>query len=516
MDYDKFGSDLKDRLMLFKNDIYLSKRYSLVYLILLVLCTLTRFEMKNYLHPQWDILVFLVLAVMGVLCIAYYVGHSEDSEIHKTIFIVILIFGIIFSFVSPICFGPDEVEHFVRAELTSRGVFFPKAVNYTYQTIQSSLDLIQAGKISLGPFDHMDFFNSTVFHTTADTQPINNTLVSYPNVFAQNPFYGYLAPAIGMFIAKLFNLNAIWLLWLGRIFNTILYAGLVAVPVKKTPILKIPVSVFACIPFAIYLSATVSIDALIGGLSILATCYFLYLYKCPKITYKHIIKYTLLVVFLGTCKVTCFAFIILLVFLPRENFAEKKYYLYGFPIILISFIAALLWSRFYANPGFYQSGFRFFYCIVANVNPGEQINYMLANKKYTIMEAIRTLNHFSPIMVIRGADFNLLNFLFLGGVGLMYPVERFKTKARIGALLVGILVYIGTYLVFLLTWTPVGELSAIQGVQLRYFFPVVALIPFIFGFNHMDGDKLELDKYVVVLTIAFIAFSIIGMAVALY
>ena len=516
MEYDELKSDLKNWLMLFKEDLYLSKKYSFVYLILLIIFTLTRFEMKNYMHPEAEIIAFILLAVMGIFCIAYYIGHNDEKELYKTAFIVILCFGIFLSFIAPICFGPDEVEHFVRAEITSRGVLFPQPVNYTYQTIQSVMDLIDAGKISLGPFDHMDFFNSTVFKTAADTQPINHSFVSYPNVFAQNPFYGYIVPAFGIFIAKLFNLNAIWMLWLGRIFNTVLYAGLVALAIKKTPILKIPVFAFSCIPLAIYLGATVSIDALLNGLSILTVCYFFYLYKCPKINYKHIIKYSLLVVFLGTCKVTCFVFIILLLFLPRENFAEKKYYLYGFLAVIVSGIAAFLWSTFYANPGFYQSGFRFFYCVVLNVDPSEQIHFMLTHKKYTIMEMIHILNYFSPELIIKDVDFNLLDLLFLSGVALMYPTEKFKLKTRIGALLVGVLIYYGTYLAFLLSWTPVGMISTIPGVQLRYFIPALPLIPFIFGFNHMDVDKLELDTYIVVLTISFIAIKSIDMFIPLY
>ena len=72
------------------------------------------------------------------------------------------------------------------------------------------------------------------------------------------------------------------------------------------------------------------------------------------------------------------------------------------------------------------------------------------------------------------------------------------------------------YIVLLLTWTPVGQLDDIIGVQSRYFFCLYSLIPFIFGFNHMSGDKLDLDNYIIVIALAFVAFTMINIIAKLY
>lgn len=231
----------------------------------------------------------------------------------------------------------DEVEHFVRVEMTSNGVVFPEydknasysidgiTYNGKYLTIQSTLDLAEKGKVK-SSYDFMDMVNSSVFNTEADTQPINTTQVPFFSAFAQNPFYGYIAPAIGMAIAKLLDLNAIWLLWLGRIFNALLYALLVSYAIKKTPILKMPLFVVSCIPAALSCVASTSINPLINGLAILSIAYFLVLYKSPKksLDYKPIIKFSLLILLLGLCKVTYFSFIFLILFVPIDNFKEKN------------------------------------------------------------------------------------------------------------------------------------------------------------------------------------------------
>ena len=514
----EFNLDFKNRLEIFKKNLWLSKKYWILYIIILLIFTLMRFELENYAHPELEIIAFVLLVLCGIFCISYYHGHNDEKELYKTAFIIILVFGIICSVVMPICIAPDEVEHFVRAEMTSAGVLFPEYNHKSFLTIQSTLDLIEAGRMPLkNKFDGMGLLNSSIFHTDADTKPINFTLVKYHSAFAQNPFFGYLAPAIGMFFAKLFNLNAIWLLWLGRIFNVLLYASLVSLAIKKTPILKVPMLVISCIPLCIFLGATVSIDSLIGGLSILTVAYFFYLYKLPKksIDYKHIAKFSILVLLLGMCKVTCFAFILLLPFIPIDNFKENKFYLMGFLSIIIISIIALLWTKFYANPGFFQS-FRIKEWAWHHVNSTKQMNYMLAHKKESIIEILQLPNYFKVDLLFRWDDFNSVYLMFLGAVSFLYPCERFNIKTKIGALLVGVIFYIGTYLILLLTWTPVGQLDPIIGVQERYFIPILFLIPFVFGFNHMQGDKSELDKYIIMITILFISFMLMWTVTMIY
>ena len=78
------------------------------------------------------------------------------------------------------------------------------------------------------------------------------------------------------------------------------------------------------------------------------------------------------------------------------------------------------------------------------------------------------------------------------------------------------MIYVGTYIVLLLTWTPVGQIEDISGVQQRYFFSIFPLIPFIFGFNHMEGDTTELDSYIIMISLAFIACLLLNLILKLY
>lgn len=154
---------------------------------------------------------------------------------------------------------------------------------------------------------HTFFINNrenTVFDTSGDTDKINQSTILDGSAFEQNPFYGYLPQAIGIFIAKLFDMNVIWMLWLGRIFNLIFYAGLISLAIKKAPVLKIPLLCVACLPISIYQAASVSIDSMIIGLGILTIAYFIYLYKADadSLEIREVAIFCALSFLLGLCK----------------------------------------------------------------------------------------------------------------------------------------------------------------------------------------------------------------------
>lgn len=545
--------DIKDNLISFKEDLLDSKKYWITCLILILISFFAVMNLSNYAHPVMEIATLVLMSILSVFCIGFYQGHRDEKNFYKTVFIVILLFGIVFSVLTPIMCTHDEIEHFVRAEITSNGVLVPEyndtpfileGIRYdgSYQTIQSTYDLTQEGKIKVfitnpmvnasyfnnnrseinkaSDYIRMDMVNSSIFRTDADTLPINNTPVPFHSAFTQNPFFGYVAPAIGIALAKLLDLNAIWLLWLGRIFNIILYAGLVAYAIKKTPILKIPLFVVACIPATISQAASVSIDPIINGLAIVVIAYFLYLYKCPKnsLDHKAIIQFSIIVLLLSFCKVTYAAFIFLLLFLPRDNFKKRKYY-YSIVLVIVVFVILLgLWSKLYVNPGLENSWRYTLYLKKNHVDPVSQLVYMFNNKKLTIVTILHLfsdLNRDLQLQSFIGTKFSSLSLIFLGSVIFLYPHEKIKLKSKIGALLVFCMIYFGTYILFMLTWYPFGNLSH-SGVQPRYFFPIFALLPIFLGFNHFEGDISDIDSYIVMLTIGFLAFRIITMVAQVY
>lgn len=514
--------DLSNEFLNFKDSFFKSKKYWILYLVIILVVFLSAFNMTKFGSMPFGFMIWGLVALMGVFSITFYFGHSDEKELFKTAFIVILLFGILCCFLMPMSCAPDEYEHFVRSEITSSGQLFPEYVNNSYTTIQAFQDLLGHVKVNRDQsWNTISVENGTVFTSSTDTLPINHTQIPYGSAFAQNPFYGYLPQALGMLVAKLLDLNVIWLLWLGRIFNLIMYAGMVAYAVKKSPILKIPLIAMACIPLALYQSSSLSIDAFIDGLAIILVAYFFYMYKSPKnsIGKKEIGIFAAICLLLGLCKISLFILGLLILFVPRDNFEDKKLYYYGILSIGVVLILGVIWTRTYADIGF-QNSYRHAFWIERGINPSDQLSYVMNHKDKAIAFILYYLQKVDYDLMFNSRDlhfniFNSLYLMFLGAVTLMYPTEKFNLKSKIGTFLIIIGLYIGTYIIFLFTWTPVGTLNP-GGVQPRYFLPLFALFPFTFGFNHMEGNKQEIDSMVILLTISFLAVMLISLVGAFY
>lgn len=502
----------------FKNDLLNSRKYWIIYLLLVLFFIFTNFKLINYLNPLFEMVIVLIISFGGIFSIVYFYGHNDDIELYKTAFLIILIFGILCSMLMPIGCSPDEYEHIVRSEITSRGIIVPEYYNGSYSSIMAVSDLINSFTQQRGEYYNLiSVENGTVFTNDVDSLPINYSEFHFHSAFAQNPFYGYLAQGLGIGIAKLLDLNLIWMLWLGRICNLLLYAGLVSYAVKKTPILKIPFIIVACMPLMLYQASSMSIDAFINGLALVIFAYFFHLYKSPinSLTYKEPIIFSILCLILGLTKITFFLFIFLLLLIPRVNFKKSKYYYYSFILILALGALGFVWTSTYAHIGFNNS-YRSQFYIDRNVNVSAQLSYVLNHKKDFILTVLNIPQQLDIDLMFNSRDlyfnsFNSLYLMFLGSVILMYPMKKQTLKIRLGLLLFVVGIYIATYLTFLFTWTPVGQLDKIGGVQQRYFLPLFILLPLIFSFNHSLEEKNRIHLIFILLTICFLALMLIRL-----
>ena len=236
------------------------KNYYVLYLLIIIFFTVSFLQFDNYLSPGFEILIFLLIFLFGAFSIYYYT-QNEDN-LHKVAFVIILLFGITCVFLTPIADVSDELEHFTRSEIVSTGqistnyVQIPNTTEYGYLTIKSVDDFRQN-------------INLNVFSTKIDDNKIDYTPLYFSSAFAQNPFYSYLPQGLGIFLAKILDLNAIWMLWLGRLFNLLFYAGIISLAIKKAPVLKFPLLIVSILPLAIYQAASLSVDGMFSSLAIL-------------------------------------------------------------------------------------------------------------------------------------------------------------------------------------------------------------------------------------------------------
>ena len=527
----------------YKNMLFKSKKYLLIYLVLIFVLGLSTINKKNFIQPQFAILTFILVAVLGIFCILFYFLHDGDEELYKVAFVVILCFGIVCALIVPICDVSDETEHLTRAEITSRGILIP---HWTGEELGVSglFNHTEGQKYSIERNDgagfytiksvkfFSDYLGCTVFETDNDTDKINHTLYLTESAFEQNPFIGYLPQAFGIALAKLLDLNVMWMLWFARIFNLFFYAGVISLAVKKTPVLKLPLMLIACLPISIYQAASVSIDCMIISLGLLAVSYFIYMCyaKEKSITTKEIAIFTIICILLGLCKLTYLAFIFLLLLVPFKNYEKDTKNV--LPILFISIVAAagigFLWSR-YSTPTLLHSwrGSRNLVNSTLQIeylkdNPDHIVEFFkiifvrdlrhLANGVFSFFGARQVVDHYIDKYIL--ITLSLLSFLNV--TLLAYPQKlKFELKTKLGSFGLILLIYVSTCFIQLLTWAFIGDFNL--GLSIRYFIPLLALIPIAISLNKFNPIEKEVfDKYAIVLIVVFLATMIISFATKYY
>lgn len=515
-----------------------SKNFLIIYMVFITITFLSTLSYKNIAHPKFELVLFFIVLIIGILCINYYFNHNSSKELYKFAFVAILLFGIMCALIVPISDVSDEPEHFTRAEITSQGVLIPHWTGYElgvdrlYNLTEGEFSNELNKNAGFESIASMDFFyknrECTVFNTSHDLDKINYTITVYGSAFEQNPFYGYLPQAVGIFIAKLFDLNVIWMLWLGRICNLICYAGLVSYAIKKVNCFKIPLLAVACIPITIYQAASMSIDSLIFGLGILLVAYFINLCtsKDNSINEKQIIVFSILSLLMGLCKLPYLAFVFLLLFVPKEKYNNKNMAIVIFSCIFLVALIGVLYSSF--STAALMHSWR---SSLNLINPEQQLNFLLNNPLFILDFLHQIFTH--DLSFIANGVFNFYNGIpgshykdhyylitillqaFLTIILFTYPENiKFNFKTRFGTLGVVLLIYIGTCFIQLLTWSYVGELNL--GISLRYFIPLVAMLPIIFKINYKFDDIEKFNDYSIIFIIAFLATLILAFATKYY
>lgn len=483
-----------------------NKKYLLIYIVLLIFFTIWFLVSNNLENITIAVLLFTLLLIFGIISICYF--NINNQDLHKLAFIIILSFGIISLFLSPINDISDEGEHTIRSYILSEGdlqpdyVSVPHTNNNGYKAINSVVDLADARGIN-------------VFNTKIDDAKIDYGDNYFNSAFAQNPFYAYIAQAIGMEIAKLLDLNCIWLLWFARFFNILFYGCITFIAIKKAPIFKFPLLIVSILPLAIYQAASTSADCFFNAFAILSIAYFFILYKSNKIKYLDLGIFYGSVILCGLLKPPYLTLALLIFIVPNTNFKDHKQNIISKLTILAVIITGLGWSSYATTQ--IQNSWRMDHFLAKNVNGSQQLHFMLSNPSFDIWYFFNTFLNL-PTITYRLFNFSngpnsyyssLLTYLysiFFILFSLLYPLkEKIKLSNRIKALIILIIIYIGLFFVQYLTWISVGSHTIVSGVMGRYFIPLLIFLPFIFNLNPNKINKNKFQILSIILAITFIA-----------
>lgn len=459
---------------------------SLVVFFLIVSFFDNDYNSSNAEHIIWTVSVFVLLALVSI-----YVFFK--IQFYKFSFLFIILVGGMVLFIQPVNNVPDETAHLARAEVLSRGDLIVNPNLQVYTTIQSLVDI-------------GDDAESTYIESDLRGEKIDYSLVEIDQIASTNLSFLYIPQTIGVLLAKLLNLDVIWLLWLPRLTNLLCYTLMVSYAIKLAPKLKFVLFFLAVLPMSIQQAASCSPDVIINGGAFLFIAYFLKIY-CEDIRMNFRDKCILLIlgIIITVSKISNIFLVGLVLLIPGSKFSNRRSALSwkGLTVAIVSFIGIcyyLYTTGFAINITFQE------YFQSKNINSSEQIQYILNNFWQWIKDfgfsainssysQVDMLNQFG--MLTYGYSFlSLVTVFAFSKISFQENGIFLRTYDKILVLLMILGIYFTTFFALYLSWTPVGA-SNIEGVQGRYFIPMLGLVALMFT----SSDRVVKKDYLADITV---------------
>ena len=224
---------------------------------------------------------------------------------------------------------------------------------------------------------------------------------------------------------------------------------------------------------------------------------------------KNMARFFLSVLLISLIKQPYIILSLLVLVIPFEDNQLKKYSL--ITIIILFILTALSVSSLFTSLFTTTAVQTYNTTTVSNISFVGQSRYVLSNPPI-ILTLIKDMIVSIPDLFLLKANFfhytgykgikliNALYLLFFLGFSLFYKLDIELEKKERGILaLIFLIVYVGIYAIFYLTWSPVGSTS-ILGVQLRYFLPVIALLPLIFSakYKKIEGKEIYIFTFILI------------------
>ncbi|WP_346675656.1 DUF2142 domain-containing protein [Enorma phocaeensis] len=446
------------------------------------------------------LLILLLATLMLALLIPFGLKALDSPKASITSYAAVLsFFAIIFVFIFPPLTVADEDHHFAATYWMASCALGEGSWNDS-RTLQmrpedeSLLFEETAPMISESSYRRV-LDNAELFSSNDELIAVDITGDFYLSVAGDN-FVARIPSIIGVVIARILNLGAYPLFYLGRIIPALAFVVCCVLAVKITPVAKGAFIVASLLPMTLNLASSYSYDCGIISLSFLfLACAMKGIFGQDNLAKIDLVLLGVTAVLLAPCKVIYSLEFILLFFIPNKKFPSKKIALAFKGCVLLcamSFIALLrmatLTSLAAGTNSLYSAG-----------GTSVSLVYLLQHPVQTGILFIRTMIELGDFYFMSAigsslgwlqGDLSAPTYFILGYIlCAVYSVQAtaddtavisFRTKFLYTLIVCGIL--FASMLALLLNWTSIDS-TVIQGVQGRYILPAMPLIFMLFRFK---------------------------------
>jgi uncharacterized membrane protein len=438
---------------------------------------------------------------------------KKFTQAHWLFVIIALIFGFIFISLNPPLWGADERAHFYRAYQVSEGRLFQnkEVINgevsygdYIPSSFKKLGDLMTTDVFDKQPYDTRQVDSKSAYIEVGSIKISQDSRVPNPFHSLIYPTITYIAPALGMAFVNLFNPTVLSLMYSARIATLLFYILLVffSIFLLRRKSVRWIIFVVALLPMALYQASIVSADSVIIALSLILFS-FMYRIICDnKENDKYIILGTLIVsVLLALIKPPYAILILPLLLLPLNKnmpIRSKRIvkFLVPFVCLMVAGLASINASRSVS-------------ATVPYANFADQLHWLIlhpAGYLFTLINSVTTQDWVSQMIGIFGTSFIIIPSLAIQILLILLAFTAFiktehldndKKEIRhtkfCGLLFLstGILACLAIITSLYLTYTHIGA-SMVEGIQGRYFIPVIAFI--LVGLRMLTRSRLIISE----------------------
>lgn len=476
----------------------------IAFLFIVAFFMINIFDLKNKLVGS-DVSLHKIVILYSLICGALvalvsflFKKFKNGNNIAKVFLILSILIGTCYIGASPLFSGSDEHNHYYRIYEITEGTYKTPVNKYVGGKLPTSLaqTFIDGGgsnaKIKYGSIEKMHAIKLDQDNTKQYGVSWNN---QYSNTALYSPL-SYTPHVIGFLVGKIIGMTPYAIGMLGRIANLITYSLLGYMALKVLPRFKMFYFAILLSPNMLQCAATLSADAFTNVIILLFIAYVYYLCASKdKINIKDEALLFVLSVFIALCKITYLPIVFAVLFIEKDKYKNNssEKIVFSLLTVFVATIISLLWMRstngifeiFYPKSEL-QKAFIF----------GNIIEYGIiflrtfAVYGMSFIECLfvgNTMYHSQLLMpgVISYSYVILVIYCLLG--------DRLKNEMTLGKRL--IIVVVGIAIIGLISSAIYVQCTAqffevaspiIQGIQGRYFIPVIMLLPFV-----ISGKKLK-------------------------
>lgn len=450
--------------------------------------------------------VMSIVVIIGSL-VAFWLYSNKKIVIHWAYCILASCFGLYFMFMIPVFSVPDEVYTHIIKTYEVSNIMLGIEDDPSDGIVMRRVDEEITKNSMMTTLDDLEYRYTDVFTKVEDS-----SLIETAHVPLDDAKYQYIVPAVGLSIGRTLELSPVFAFGLGRLFNLIMFVIITTLAIKLIPKHKMLLVTVGLFPMTLQEGMSYSYDAFINAFAFLLFALIIrYSYKEEEISIPEMILLGITLLLLMPTKHFAYfalAFIPLVLFFKDKISKRTKLIIIAVVVIgLLPIVIDKLDGIIRGNSfGTTEQAIEW-----ADGAESYTISYLLANPGILLTIIFNTLIKRSYYYLMNMIGYGLgwlevkvpIRFVFILFVVLFMNIFKFRDepekelprKSKIIMLLSVIVSVACIFAGMLLAWTPKGMLE-IQGVQGRYFIPLVPFAMVVFKTKRIVLPN-NIEKYMI-------------------